>query len=273
MEAETMNLHFNTKHQLFRFRWRLYGITVVTACLLAPISAMAREDALEIIGDRPDFTESAATIEPFHIQGELGADYSTIGNEKVLTSPNLLLRFGLIDHLELRLGVPSAETSFANDQERTALGGLEIGLKTAFAVGDKWSLGVLPFAVFPLQKDSWSETGLELGLKGVWAVDFTDMVSLGGNVGAVFHGVTPGSADFEPEYLASLSMGLSLLERLGAFVEMYGLINNDADVALVADGGFTFLVARWLQLDLYTGVGLTHPARGFNLGAGAIFLL
>jgi hypothetical protein len=85
--------------------------------------------------------------------------------------------------------------------------------------------------------------------------------------------VAPDSAELEPEYLASLSLGVSLPEGFGAFVELYGLMNADADVAAVADGGFTFLVAPRFQLDVHSGVGLTPRARGFDVGAGAIFLL
>jgi hypothetical protein len=127
--------------------------------------------------------------------------------------------------------------------------------------------------VLPVKKQHWSDTGLELGLKGVWSVDFNDAVGLGGNVGVAFQGVAPDSAEYEPEYLTSLSLGLAFLEWLGAFAEVYGLMNDDADVRLVADGGFTFRVAPRLQLDVHTGVGLTSSARGFDLGTGAIFLL
>jgi hypothetical protein len=266
-------LRFDTGSRLFRSGRFLGSVAAMLALLCAPRTVLAEASALEIIGDRPDFTESAATIPPFHLQGELGVAYSTTAGEKLLTAPDLLLRFGVADHLEVRLGAPSAETALGSSQATTDLGGLEIGLKTTFAVGDKWALGLLPFVVLPLKEDRWSNSGLELGLKGVWAVDLTNVISLGGNMGVAFHGVAPASADFEPEYLASLSMGLSLLKWLGAFVETYGLMNNDADVAAVVDGGFTFLVAPRLQLDLHAGVGLTHPARGFDLGAGAIFLL
>ena len=250
-----------------------YGIA--SLLLFSTDAAMADDEAeaLEIIGDCPDFTESAATVPPIHLQGELGLAYSTIGDEKVLAVPNLLLRLGVIDHLEARLGVPSFEASFAGDKTDPDVSGLEVGIKAAFDVGEKGALGVLPYAVFPLYRGQWNDTGVELGVKGLWSVDFTDFLSLGGNVGVIFEGVAPSEAALEPWYLASLSLGLSFFEWFGAFAEVYGLMNNDLDVMAVGDGGFTFLVTPRLQLDVHAGVGLTPDARGFDVGAGAIFLI
>jgi hypothetical protein len=250
-----------------------YGIVAFLLFSAEPAMADDEAEALEIIGDRPDFTESAATVPPIHLQGELGLAYSTIGDENVLAVPNLLLRLGLIDHLEARLGAPSFEASFAGDETEPDVSGLEVGMKAAFDVGEKGALGVLPYAVFPIYRGQWNGTGLELGIKGLWSVDFNDFLSLGGNVGVIFEGVAPSEVDFEPTYLASLSLGLSFFGWFGAFAEVYGLMNHDVEVIAVADGGFTFLVAPRLQLDLHAGVGLTPDARGFDVGAGAIFLI
>ena len=114
---------------------------------------------------------------------------------------------------------------------------------------------------------------MEAGIKGLWSVAFTDIVSLAGNVGVLFEGIAAEIADFEPVYLLSLSLGLSFFGWFGAFAEVYGLINHDADLITVADGGFTFLVTDRLQLDLHAGVGLNPDARGFDVGGGAIFLI
>ena len=256
---------------------RYRKLTVAASALfLAIIFASARahtEDAdLEIIGDRPDFTESAVTVPPVHLQGEFGVAYSTMGEDKLLTVPNLLLRLGVNDNMELRLGAPSAKTSFWDLEPDTYPGGVETGIKLATPVGKEWAIGVLPYAVWPINENQWNGTGLELGIKGLWATDLTSILSLGGNLGVIFNGVAPESAEFMPEYLVSLSLGISILNWLGTFFEVYGIINNDADLALVLDSGFTFLVASRLQLDMHYGVGITDAAKGFDVGAGAIFL-
>ncbi|MDJ0766056.1 MAG: transporter [Myxococcota bacterium] len=248
------------------------GLMFALVIAVTPVIAEEGATALELIGDRPDFTESAATIPPLHLQSELGVAYSTIGDEKTLTAPNLLLRLGLIEHLEARLGVPAYEASFVGDSVDADVSGVELGLKAAFDVGDNAAIGVLPYAVMPIYEGQWSDTGLELGIKGVWSVDVTDALSLGGNAGVIFEGVAPAEVAFEPIFLLSLSLGVSLNEWLGAFAEVYGLMNTDADLIPVADGGLTFLVTQWLQFDLHAGVGLTPDAQGFDVGGGAIFL-
>jgi hypothetical protein len=273
-EEGDLTLPIDAKRRLSATAALLSSLLAASGTLCAPESAKAAEEPeLEIIGDRPDFTESAVTIPRLHLQGELGVAYSTIGDEEVLSAPNLLLRCGLVDHLEFRLGAPSVETSFTGSATATEPSGAEVGIKAATSLGSGWAVGLLPYAVVPLKKRQWSDTGLESGLKGLWAVDLSDVVSLGGNVGVIFYGIAADRAEVEPEYLASLSLGLSPLDWLGVFVECYGLMNNDGAVAAVADGGFTFLVAPWLQLDAHSGVGLTPRARGFDVGAGAVFLL
>jgi len=261
---------------------KVLKLAVSVFLFLLPAISTAEEPAeevteqteqLEIIGDRPDFTESSAAIPPRHLQGELGVAYSTIGDENVLTVPNLLLRIGIVEHLEVRLGLPSFTAFFIDGNTFPDASGAELGMKAAFDVGDAGALGILPYAVFPVYREAWEGEGLELGIKGLWSVDLGTFFSLGGNLGVIFTGVTPSNADFTPHYLASLSLGLSLFGWFGTYVEVYGFLTNDLDVISVADGGFTFLVAPWLQLDVHAGAGLNPDARGFDVGAGAVFLI
>ncbi len=250
------------------------GILLLSSAVTARTPSTSDEQASpEIIGDRPDYTESAATVLPLHFQGELGATYSTVGPGNRFTIPELLLRFGAIEHLEVRLGVPSYEACFVDHGLDWEFSAVEIGVKAAFDVGAKGSLGVLPYAAMPYYGSQWRSTGLELGIKGLWSVDFNDEVSLGGNLGVIFEGVAPREAYFEPTYLASLSLGISLFGRFGTFLETYSLLNNNLDVIAVADGGFTFLVTEHLQLDVHAGLGLTPDAQVYDVGGGVVFLI
>jgi len=70
-------MHFDIGNRLLRSGWFQVGLSTMTVLLFAPQSAMAEKSAPEIIGDRPDFTESSATIPPLHLQGELGLAYSS----------------------------------------------------------------------------------------------------------------------------------------------------------------------------------------------------
>ncbi len=250
------------------------SIAIAVAMLMPAFIAAAEADpAPEIVGDRPDYTESAVTIASSHLQGEVGLDYSTLGGDKVLTIPNLLLRYGVGDNLEVRFGVPSLNVVYVGSRTLSEPGSLELGLKATSGWGRRGRVGLLPFVELPVKSEQWSGSGVGVGLKALWSVDFTDDVGLGGNVGVVFEGVTPASAEPMTTYLASTSLGFTLNERLGAFTELYGLEDGGAKVGLVADGGFTYLVAPWLQFDLYFGTGLTPPTSGIDIGFGGVFLL
>ena len=60
-----------------------------------------------LVSDRPDFTESTGTIAPGHVQIEGGITRQEIGEEDSLSAGEILVRFGLGERLEARLGVGS----------------------------------------------------------------------------------------------------------------------------------------------------------------------
>jgi len=77
-----------------------------------------------LITDRPDFTESTDAVPRGHLQLEAGYTF-TYDREKLdrtrdHTSPEILLRIGLVDRLELRLGWAGyswTETRFETESE------------------------------------------------------------------------------------------------------------------------------------------------------------
>lgn len=72
--------------------------------------------------------------------------------------------------------------------------------------------------------------------------------SLTTNIIYGYDGNTP-----KPLYSFTLAWGISLTERIGAFVEEYGTYQNDEWVTAI-DTGFSYLVHKDLQLDLAFGV-------------------
>ena len=74
---------------------------------------------------------------------------------------------------------------------------------------------------------------------------------------------------FRPE----LALGLSISERMGTFVEYYGVIEEDAANQHSIDGGFTWLVKEDFQLDVSAGVGLNDAAPDFFIAAGVAWRL
>jgi hypothetical protein len=249
---------------------RISLVFIAVLLLMAhPGAARGAEAELELITDRPDFTESAAAVPPGHVQVELGTEMGFREGERELLLPLALLRVGLPRNLEARVGVPSASLVWRDDQPLEARAqDLELGLK-AVLPGETGSLGLLGVVQLPVTTAGYSEQGVGLGLKGLWSVDLGARLELAGNLGLGLSGL--GAEALAWEAVVSMALGIELTGWLGTFVETFALF--DADRALPFwDGGFTFLVHRRVQLDAYAGVGLEGGRALPFLGAGASVL-
>ena len=74
------------------------------ACLIFIICGFIPSYGQEIITDRPDFTESPVTVPVGSIQIETGAEYTRDNPASELSCPNALVRMGLFEKLECRIG-------------------------------------------------------------------------------------------------------------------------------------------------------------------------
>jgi hypothetical protein len=126
---------------------------------------------------------------------------------------------------------------------------------------------------FPTGSGVATSDGVDPEGEILYAWDFATRWNLNGNFD--FASETQGEDDssrhliFRPE----LALGLSISERLGAFVEYYGVIEEDAANQHSIDGGFTWLVNEDFQLDVSAGVGLNDAAPDFFIAAGAAWRL
>lgn len=241
------------------------------AVLLLLLPTVARAERPELITDRPDFTESAAAVPPRYVQAELGAQATLTDGQQVLEAPALLLRTGVVRNVELRVGAPSAVVTWAEGQDgaETDVGSLQLGAKLMLP-GEGGAAGLLPFVDLPVRASHYDSVGVGVGLKAVWAVDLGPRLGLGGNLGAQLSGLGAEDVDVAWHALGSLSLGISLSERLGTFVEVFTLL-DEADWQVYGHTGLTLAVTRWLQLDLHGGMLLDTPATGF-VGVGAALL-
>jgi hypothetical protein len=83
-------------------RW-ICGALLGLVCAV-PLTAQEQDP---LVSDRPDFTESTGTIAPRHVQVEAGVTWQEVGEEDSLAAGEVLVRLGLGDNLEARLGVGS----------------------------------------------------------------------------------------------------------------------------------------------------------------------
>ena len=249
--------------------------------LLASIPAIA-EDAPELVTDRPDQTESSVVVPRGFYQLELGWTFTRDDDGGVRVEahevPGTLLRVGLFEKVELRLGWAGfigAEARFRGfEASEDGIGDAEVGAKIYLAEerGGRPEMALLASTSVPSGDDAFTSDRFDPALRLALAHTLSERVSLGYNLGLAFASEVgeDGERDTVSSAFYTVALGFSLSERWGAFVELYGDIPASAGggPANAFDGGITYLVRENLQLDLAVGAGLSDAADDFFIGLG-----
>lgn len=224
-----------------------------------------------LVADRPDFTESALTVPVGRLQVEAGLTWShdDDGDTDLITLGEPLLRLGLAQDFELRVGLPSI-AFLSNGRDEEGLTDSSIGFKWRFMEEDgaRPDLAVLGSLTLPTGEDPFGQDGVHPGavLAAGWDLseEIADGWGLGVNVGAF----ELEGDDWEATWSAALAIPID--DTWGAFAE-YFAISPDGSLsrtAHAADFGLTYLVHANLQLDVRIGFGLSDEAPDVFTGAG-----
>lgn len=242
--------------------------------------AIAQNEVPELITDRPDQTESSAVVPHKSLQIETGFvmenNETDFIEQKSFAYNTTLLRYGLLENFELRLGMEylGEKVSIKNTDTTNTISGFSpiyAGFKIKIAEEDGWKpeiafLGglVLPFTADKDFRPDYSAANIRFS----FAHTLSDKLSIGYNLGAEWDGETA-----VPGYFYSLALGIGLTAKLGMFVEGYGLIPEEGDSENLFDAGFTYLLFPNFQLDLSGGIGLNEDAVDNFLSFGLTYRL
>lgn len=246
----------------------------VSALLTAASAASA---AAQIVTDRPNFTESTATVPSGRMQLEAGY---TLFRATDFTGHQLgegLLRIGLIPGLELRAGIPSYNTATREvgpaEFESSGFGDASIGMKLGLYESGMSeglpSASLLLGTSIPLGDDDFGADGLEPEAKLALGWSLAPRLDLGVNVNYTQR--NPSFGDNYDEWAASVALGFPLAGRLSGFGEYYAIrpdFPGDAGDEDVVGGGITFLLSPDFQLDARVGVELDSHADAMFFGVG-----
>jgi hypothetical protein len=216
----------------------------------------------ELITDRPDQTESSATVPRKSLQIETGVVFENYSNGsssiKNWGLGTTLFRYGLLENLELRLGTSYQVSTLKND----------------FASADSVQQGMGPVSAgmkvyITQEKGFWPEVAIlaDLTINQLAALDFrptynystlkiaashtlNNRFGLGYNLGYAYNGTNP-----KGYFIYSIALGMSISERLGAYLESYGNFDPGAIPRHRFDGGFTYLISQNMQIDIAGGFG------------------
>lgn len=254
-------------------------ITLVTVTLFTTAIVGQEETTKKKLGaivtDRPDQTESSALVPKRYLQIETGAFYETLVinniNSKTTTFNTTLLRYGLLDNLELRVGFSNSEVKrqFNSNNLKDVTSGfspLSLGVK----IGVAEEKGLLPkiaflshinFPFFASQDFKPKSTGIDFRFS--FAHTLNKKSSFGYNVGMLWDGdITTAN------YLYTITYGFSIADNVGTFLEIYGNLPEDSHFNHFWDAGFTYLINDNIQLDISGGTGITKNVQDLFLSAG-----
>ena len=255
---------------------------VVVAVVLAAVACGGREAAAQssgpLVTDRPDFTEAPVVVAPKMVQFETGVLWGTGATAgrtvKELSAPNLLLRLGMSDRLELRVGMQGLvrdSSGRPNAEWRTSASNTDVGVKYQLAhqAGLGLDLAVLAFVSVPTGGGT-SSGNADPTVKLAWGRT-VGWASVTGNFN--WTAATTPDDDRERVLDGSLSVSHALWGSWGAFWEavVTTVDNSDAASAWIGNAGVTRLVGDNLQLDVHLGRGLNDAAQDWALGAGVSY--
>lgn len=247
----------------------------------------------DIITDRPDQSESAVTVPKGFIQIELGGtfekdkiehEFPTLVPAKTtesISAPSALIRWGILNNIELRFGVEAIFQKYDDGNSSIIQPHYEEWISgiSPITVGAKFRLfdekntrpeaAILTSFSIPVFDNAFKTPHLGAEIRIALANTLTERLGVSYNVGAEWD----GDDNSNPTGLYTLAFGLGLNKKLSMFAEIFGFVRNGTEPDHRLDGGFTYLFARNVQLDISGGYGITEISPDFFIGAGVSFRL
>jgi len=228
-----------------------------------------------LVTDRPDHTESSSIVPAGTLQIETGMvyendEFTSEGLSTSVKSFNMattLLRYGLTDFFELRIGSEYLLEKTENSTSQETLqgvNGLDLGTKI-FLINEKDYVPETSFILhvnFPVGNETFHDDKILPTMLFAMSHSLSEKIGLGYNLGGEW------TEAEEINYLYSVAIGVELMGRLSGFIESYGASSKDDPSSLVVDMGITYLVKPTLQLDTSIGYSLTEENPDWFLNAG-----
>lgn len=243
---------------------------------LFTISSFAQNDTIpNIITDRPTAAVGSYIVPKGTFQIESGIIYSNRNDQtdrlELLSYATTLLRYGILDNFEVRLGssyesakVYTKETQ--TDSSFSGMGPLTAGFKIILVKEKRFrpEIAIVASITFRhIGHKSYAPTySYPLGLLTATHT-LSKRFVLGYNVGFAYNGENADGFFIYAAYL-----GFQITDRLWSFVEIYGDFDNGNFPNHKLDGGLTYLIRRNLQIDVSGGTGLSQDVNKYFLNAG-----
>ncbi len=245
---------------------------LIIVLFLYPVTAFSQEaKQTELIGDRPDQTESAFIIPKGYFQFEDGFLFENETNEtQNISFSSMLLRYGLFDNFELRFATEYNKTKSNRFTDISGFSPVTIGGKIHVNNESGW----IPQIAF-LAHLNIAETGVKEFMQDFhsthMALTFNHTINEMWSIGYSFGVEFPSDIDYSIGTYTVVT-GIAITEKIGAFAEAYGDFSQYMYADNNVNGGVTYLVLPNLQIDIAGGFGLSQNSYKNYFGFGIIYL-
>lgn len=216
--------------------------------------------------DRPGFTIGPTVVAPGVVELEGGISYRSAGVEGDYRLPELLIRFGAIRRVEVRVGVPDYQRVDISGNTNHRLGTASLGFK--LQGGPEGSPnGVALVSALTLPVDPEDERRIAPDVAVAWKTDLPDLESFGGTLGYAWR----SGAGRGPDLLnGSLAVTRPINDKIGTFIEWQFELPRGRGWGGTQffRHGYTWPLPGRLQMDAHGALGLTLAAPDFEVGAG-----
>lgn len=176
-----------------------------------------KQNAGELVTDRPDFTESTEVAPKGWLQWESGVQFDKAGDAKGYISGAPLLRFGIAKRFELRLSTDGmVGERDARAPMRRGLADAGVGFKYKLRDESKWlpAFSVIPAVSLPMGHRAFTSSRADPGVKFAVAKD----VSAGFELSSNFNFNAPSDGDGRyHQNAATISVGHGFGERFAGY--------------------------------------------------------
>lgn len=216
---------------------------------------------------------SVVGADVLQLEGGINFERQTDGapNTDTLTLPGVELRYGLTDRVELQLAGDGFVQEWRDDaSDKNGLSDIGVAARLLVAGQQDWR----PAAAFnigvslPLGSDFVTSDGYDPQVEFLYAWDIGERWNLNGNFDWASESQGKDDSSRHTVFRPQLALGRVFNQRVGGFVEYYGVIEEDAPDQHSMDGGLTYLASDDLQFDISAGLGLNDAAPDYFVSAG-----
>ena len=245
---------------------RLFLIALAVSCSAGAVYAQSSD----LVTDRPDFSESTETVAPGEFQVESGYTFTDGGGVESHALGEVLVRIGLNERTELRLGLPSYLVTDIPGGDVSGFGDPSIGFKLKLNGPPATQLALTVSTTLTAGSSEFRAGDPQPRVAVAAGWNLPGDLSLGANLG---YSYLSGGADQFGEISGSLAVSGSVGGQGSAFVEVFGFApeSSGGDDTSFLGTGFLWRPSKSkdVQLDVRAGAGLNSASADFYFGFGA----